>query len=156
MQQFTVPQFIDVEDKVIGPLSVRQFIIMLVDFGLVFAAYKLFDFSLFLFSSIIIVVVGFTFAFIKINGASFHYFLLTLLQTFKRKNLRVWNKVSDYEAIDLVPIYKEEELARPEVSGSRLSRLALVADTKGYYSGEEDLSSTISISREKNIDDLLS
>jgi hypothetical protein len=155
MQQFTVPQFIDVEDKVIGPLSVRQFIIMLADFGLVFAAYKLFDFSLFLFSSIIIVVVGFTFAFIKINGAPFHYFLLNLLQTFKRKNLRVWNKVDLKEEIDIIPIYKDEGPLRPEVTGSRLSRLALVADTKGYYSGEEDQSSTISINREKNIDDLL-
>lgn len=156
MQQFTVPQFIDVEDKIIGPLSVRQFIIMLVDFGLVFLAYKVFDFSLFLFSSIIIVLVGFTFAFIKINGAPFHYFLLNLLQTLKRKNLRVWNKLNDIEEIDLVPVYKEDELVRPEVSPSRLSRLALVADTKGYYSGEEDAESNISISRDKNIDDLLS
>jgi hypothetical protein len=155
MQQFTVPQFIDVEDKVIGPLSVRQFIIMLVDFGLVFGAYKVFDFSLFLFSSIIIVMVGFTFAFIKINGAPFHYFLLNLLQTFKRKNLRVWNKLDIKEEIDLIPVYKEDELVRPEVSGSRLSRLALVADTKGYYSGEEDVNANISIKREKNIDDLL-
>ncbi len=30
MQQFVVPQFIDVEDKILGPLTVRQFLIMLV------------------------------------------------------------------------------------------------------------------------------
>lgn len=100
-------------------------------------------------------MVGFTFAFIKINGAPFHYFLLNLLQTFKRKNLRVWNKLDDAEITDLVPVYKEDELVRPEVSSSRLSRLALVADTKGYYSGEDDSNANISITREKNINDLL-
>ncbi|KKS92044.1 MAG: hypothetical protein UV69_C0039G0006, partial [Parcubacteria group bacterium GW2011_GWE2_43_12] len=30
MQQFVVPQFIDVEDKIIGPITVRQFIIIMV------------------------------------------------------------------------------------------------------------------------------
>lgn len=155
MQQFTVPQFIDVEDKIIGPLSVRQFIIMLVDFGLVFAAYKLFDFSLFLFSSIIIVVVGFVFAFIKINGAPFHYFLLNLLQTLKRNRLRVWNKVVDNIEIlpDIVPVFQEAKDERPEVSSSHLSRLALVVDTRGYYSGEEDENAVIT--RDKTIADLV-
>ncbi len=155
MQQFTVPQFIDVEDKVIGPLSVRQFIIMLADFGLVFATYKLFDFSLFLFSSIIIVMVGFTFAFIKINGAPFHYFLLNLLQTAKRKHLRVWNRVVEpSELIDIVPVFKAKpEPQRPSVTSSHLSRLSLIVDTRGYYSGEEDESANIT--REKNIEDLL-
>jgi hypothetical protein len=30
MQQFVVPQFIDVEDKIIGPISVRQFLTLMV------------------------------------------------------------------------------------------------------------------------------
>ena len=29
MQQFTVPQFIDVEPKIIGPITTRQFLIFL-------------------------------------------------------------------------------------------------------------------------------
>ena len=42
MQMFTVPQFIDVEDKIIGPITTRQFIICLVGLGLlVLAAYLL-------------------------------------------------------------------------------------------------------------------
>jgi hypothetical protein len=156
MQQFTVPQFIDVEDKVIGPLSVRQFVIVLVDLGLVFACYKLFDFSLFLFSSIIIVMVGFTFAFIKINGAPFHYFLLNLFQTLKRKHLRVWNKAIELDQVDIMPVYKEAKAKpeRPIVSSSRLSRLSLIVDTRGYYSGEEDESSLIT--RDETFEDLAS
>lgn len=155
MQQFTVPQFIDVEDKVIGPLSVRQFIIMLLDFGLVFLAYKTFDFSLFLFSSIIIVVVGFVFAFIKINGASFHYFLLNIFQTLKRRPLRVWNRVVEpSEMEEIMPVFKaKEDVMRPAVSSSHLSRLSLVVDTQGYYSGEEDEGSLIT--RDKDLSQLI-
>ena len=48
MQQFVVPQFIDVEDKVIGPVTVRQFLILLVGGGVLFIAYRLSDFTLFL------------------------------------------------------------------------------------------------------------
>ena len=48
MQQFTVPQFIDVEDKVIGPITVRQFIIMLAGFLAIAICYKLLDFAAFI------------------------------------------------------------------------------------------------------------
>ena len=47
-QRFIVPQFIDAEDKILGPITVRQFIIMIVGGLLIFAAYKLADFGLFL------------------------------------------------------------------------------------------------------------
>ncbi len=45
MRQFTVPQFIDVEDKIIGPLTVRQFLIMLTGFAVIGVSYKFADFS---------------------------------------------------------------------------------------------------------------
>ncbi len=49
MAQYVVPQFITVEDKILGPITVRQFLILLVDTGLMFIFYKIFDFSLFLY-----------------------------------------------------------------------------------------------------------
>ena len=156
MQQFTVPQFIDVEDKIIGPLAVRQFIILLIGGGLIFIAYKFFDFSLFLFSSIIIAVTSFVFAFIKINGAPFHYFLLNLLQTMRRTRVRVWNKL-DNEPLDVGAEEKMSVAPGPvapeKISASRLNQLSLVVDTLGYYSGEgEERPLTI---KENTIEDLL-
>ncbi len=38
--QFPVPQFTEVEDKIIGPLTVKQFGILLVTGGVIFAAYS--------------------------------------------------------------------------------------------------------------------
>ena len=48
MNQFVVPQFIDVEDKIIGPITTRQFIIMLAAILMDFVAFKLLTFIFFL------------------------------------------------------------------------------------------------------------
>ena len=81
MQQFVVPQFIDVEDKVIGPITVRQFIILLAGGGLIVIAYKLSDFALFLLQFVIFSFLTVAVAFIKINGRPIHYFLLNVISS---------------------------------------------------------------------------
>jgi len=148
MQQFTVPQFIDVEDKIIGPVTTRQFIIMLSGFIFIGISYKIFDFSAFLTVSIIIFIISGTFAFAKINGRPFHFFVLNFIQTLKRANLRVWNHVigktdADYkwpeDKTTVMPAKTGEAylLPRKHYTTSRLSELALIVDTRGMYKGEE-------------------
>ena len=65
MQQFTVPQFIDVEDKIIGPITVRQFIIMLSGFIIVAVFYKIFDFSAFIVFGFLILIIAGIFSFVR-------------------------------------------------------------------------------------------
>jgi len=141
MQQFVVPQFIDVEDKIIGPITVRQFIIILVGGGLCFIAYKLSDFALFLFQFVIIMAVTFVFAFIRINGRPIHYLLLNFFQTTKKPKLRIWQKkFMDSELRALSKIKKIElplEIkTKNKVRASRLAELSLIVDTGGVYQGE--------------------
>jgi hypothetical protein len=142
MQQFTVPQFIDVEDKIIGPITTRQFVIMLAGFTLIGISYKLFDFSLFLTVGILIFAIFGIFAFLKINGMPFHFFVLNFVQTLRKPGLRVWNNA--LQRIDIGPKEKEAKVM-PEISraparaysGSRLAELSLIVDTRGAYKGEE-------------------
>ena len=143
MQQFVVPQFIDVEDKVIGPITVRQFIIMLAGGGLTFIAYKLSDFVLFLIQLVFILLVTFIIAFVKINGRPIHYFLLNIFQTFKRPRVRVWQKF--YSKSELRQYTKEKIAVLPplirtrnKVRASRLAELSLIVDTGGVYQGEKE------------------
>ena len=91
-QQYVVPQFIDVEDKILGPLTVRQFVIMLAVGLLLTLFYKLLSFGIFLIIGIPLFAIGVTIAFVKVNGQAFHFFLLNLSQTMSRPPLRVWNK----------------------------------------------------------------
>lgn len=143
MQQFVVPQFIDVEDKVIGPITVRQFIIMLVGGGFIFIAYKLADFTLFLVQFVFIAAITFIVAFIKINGRPIHYFLLNVIQTSKRPKVRVWQKIllnselKNYlnkKVTTLPPVIKTKNRVR----ASRLAEMALIVDTGGIYQGEKE------------------
>ena len=143
MQQFVVPQFIDVEDKVIGPITVRQFIVILIGGGLSFVAYKLSDFALFLFEFVVILGIAFTIAFIRINGRPIHYFLLNVLQTSKRPKRRVWQKkftnaeLKSYMKVDK-PKLTPKIVPKNKVRASRLAELSLIVDTGGVYQGEKE------------------
>ena len=143
MQQFVVPQFIDVEDKIIGSVTVRQFIIVLVGSGFIFVAYKLSDFALFIIEFVFISLITFTVAFIKINGRPVHYFLLNVLQTSRRPKLRVWQKI--FTTVDLKRYTKKkvsplppEIMTKNRVRASRLAEMALIVDTGGVYQGEKE------------------
>ncbi len=140
MQQFTVPQFIDVEDKIIGPITTRQFLIILVAAIFVGIFYKVFDFSLFVFSSVIVALITFIIAFIKINGRPFHYFALNLIQTVKKPSLRVWNKTyfTDSSIEDDDPEKNEIMPAKNiNLKSSRLDQMSLIVDTYGQYGGDD-------------------
>ncbi len=141
MQQFTVPQFIDVEDKIIGPITARQFIIMLSGFMVMVILYRVLDFSAFLFFSLLIFAVTGVFAFFKVNGMAFHFFVLNLLQTYSKPFLRVWN--NDYQkissSVEPKAINREEfeDVEVKRIGSSHLAKLALIVDTQGSYKGKD-------------------
>lgn len=139
MQQFTVPQFIDVESKIIGPLTTRQFVIILAAAIIIAIGYKLLDFSAFIVYGIFILLITTLFAFVKINGRPFHLFLLNAIQTWRRPRLRIWNhRLIALEQEASPEIIREAPAApiKKEFKKSRLAELALIVDTKGKYKGE--------------------
>lgn len=139
MQQFTVPQFIDVEPKIIGPITARQFIILLVAAFFMFIAYKLLDFTAFIIVSVLIFGVFGTIAFLKINGRPFHFFILNFVQTMKRPGLRVWNhKNSNIENKEEKEFKYENIITREKyLDQAKLAKVSLMVDTKGKYKGED-------------------
>jgi len=137
--RFVVPQFIDIEPKIMGQVSLRQFLVLLVTAGLIFICYKLADFTLFAIEAIVLFALGGIIAFFKVNGQPVHYFLLNFLQSAKRPKLRVWYK-EGIEAKEVILSEKvkekEEEIARPPLSSKRLSEISLIVDTGGAYREE--------------------
>lgn len=136
MQQFTVPQFIDVESKIIGPITTRQFLIFLGTGIFIVLFYKIFDFTLFLTISIPLALLSILFAFFKINGRPFHYFVINLIQTWRRPSLRVWNnKINPLEVEVQNIIFPEKAQTKEFYHHSRLAELSLIVDTAGEYRG---------------------
>jgi len=70
--QFSVPQFVEVEDKIIGPLTLKQFFILLGGAFIVFALYKLIsNFLLFILAALPFGGLAVVAAFGKFNGQPF-------------------------------------------------------------------------------------
>jgi len=142
MEQYVVPQFIDVEDKIFGPITTRQFIILLTGGLLLFVAFKLADTTLFIFFLAIIGSLTLTLAFVKINGQAFHYFVLNIIQTLRRPSMRIWNKVFTkaelQEALESGKFEVVEAVAEvPRLSYNRIRDLSLIVNTGGYYKPED-------------------
>jgi len=141
MQQFVVPQFIDVEDKIFGPITVRQFLILLAAGLLIFISYKLADFTLFVILTILFGGTAMIFGFVRINGQNFHYVILNIIQTLRHPALRIWRK--DYSKKELnylrnlepdeIIIKEAIKVARPE----HIRDLALIVNTGGFYKPED-------------------
>lgn len=140
MNQFTVPQFIDVEDKIFGPVTTRQFIILLVAGLSLFVAYKLADTTLFIFLLALIGGFALILAFVKINGQAFHYFILNIFQTMRRPSRRIWQK--NYSKLELkefmkpAAVHTENIKEVKKLSYNRIRDLSLLVNTGGYYKPE--------------------
>lgn len=141
--KFIVPQFIDKEDQILGPITVRQFLIMLGAAFFTFIAFKILAFWYFVFATILIVALAAVFGFVKVNGQAFHIFFVNFLQTFTRPALRVWDKnlldieLRAWSKVEVAaPMQVTARKERPE--SSRLRDLSLVVNTGGVYKPDED------------------
>lgn len=140
--QFVVPQFLDVEPRIIGPITARQFLIMLGVTLLEFIIYRLLLSPLAMVAvGIPVLATGIIFAFAKVNGQPFHFIALNMVQTLRRPSRRVWDKtLSDAD----LRIYLKKEVPeavvprvqKPPLRASRLAELTLIVDTGGVYAGE--------------------
>lgn len=137
--QYVVPQFIEVESKIIGPISVRQFVILLVTAGIIWLEWTLLTFWLAAVIGVLSLALGVIFAFAKINGQPFHIFALSLLQTMKSPRLKLWKKELKLKIVNKKPkkvTNKTNYTPKPPMSQSRLTELALMVDTGGIYQSQ--------------------
>lgn len=143
--QFVVPQFLDVEAKIIGPITARQFMIMLGTLLVEFVIYRVFlNLGAILLLGIPTLAIGIVFSFVKVNGLPFHFITLNMLQTVRRPALRVWDKTLN-DADLRVYLKKDEKPAPPPpprkapIERSRLNELTLVVNTGGVYASDEEV-----------------
>ena len=143
--QFVVPQFLDVESKIIGPITARQFLIMLGVLLVEFIIYRVFlNLFIVLALGVPVLAVGLMFSFAKVNGQPFHFIVLNFIQTFRKPHLRIWDKtLSDADV--RVFLQKVDEDVLPQrvrkapLERSRLNELTLVVNTGGVYQSDEDV-----------------
>lgn len=90
--RFEVPQFVDVEDKIIGPLTWKQFIYVAGGGGTLFLLYATLPFFLFLIFGIPFALLAFGLAFYRINNRPLAVLLEAIVTYFGKSRLYIWKR----------------------------------------------------------------
>jgi hypothetical protein len=90
--QFIVPQFIDLEDKLIGPLTLKQFLYLLAGGGVIFILWSFFTLGLFIILAIPIGIFSILLAFYKVNGRPFISLVKAGIVYFTKPRLYLWRR----------------------------------------------------------------
>jgi hypothetical protein len=90
--KFNVPQFIEEEAKIIGPFTLKQFIYIGSAGVIIFILFYTLPFSLFLPAAIVLGLIAFGLAFLKINGKSLPETIVNLLKFLFSVRIFLWQK----------------------------------------------------------------
>ena len=90
--RYQVPQFIEIEDKIIGPLTLKQFVYLAGGAGMVFIIYTYVYSYVALLLIAIVAPLSLALAFYKINNKPFIDFLEAAFLYYTKQNLYIWKK----------------------------------------------------------------
>jgi hypothetical protein len=121
MQQFQVPQFIDVEDKLFWSLTFKQFMYLAGGAGLCFILYVYIPFLVLSIIPIAAVAgISISLAFVKVNGRPFSSTLEAFIKYLMTKKLYVWKKEEKKRSANM----GQNEIQTATTSGVRVPKLS--------------------------------
>lgn len=130
--QFQVPQFIEVEDKIFGPLTFKQFVYIFGGLGACYILYRILP--LLIAAPLIAVIAGLSagLAFFQFNGRPFIVALENAFFFFIRGKLYLWDNTRKTKRAPQAQeaAQKNSEVYVPRLSESRLHELAWSLDIK--------------------------
>lgn len=136
--RFQVPQFVDIEDKIIGPFTLKQFLMYVVAAMLLVPVYIYSDLSLFITIALPILGIAAVFAHLKIYGRSFSQVTFSAISYATKGQLYVWRRL---KAPILKIVDEEWDGARASVAATResssLSSIAQSLETTGNVSKQD-------------------
>lgn len=134
--RYQVPQFIEFDSKIIGPLTFKQFIYILGGIGGTYIIYKIFGFFPGIILMLILWALAGSLAFVKINNKNFVDVLAAGFSYMTKSKLYIWKKIDK-------PVTAEQKaedtsiadsFLAPSLSQSRLKDLAWSLDVnKNVY-----------------------
>lgn len=131
--RFQVPQFIDIEDKIFGPLTIKQFIYIAGGAGLSFILFRFLPLILVIPLIIIVLGLSLALAFYQVNNKPLIYIIQSAVGYFFSDKLYLWKKK------DKAPEKAKESAAKgadipqtyvPKLSQSKLHDLTWSLDIK--------------------------
>ena len=128
--RYQVPQFIEIEDKIFGPFTFKQFIYIAGGVGLAFIFYRFLPFILAIPFMLAAVAFGFALAMYKVNNKPFIEVLEAGVKYFLGSKLYLWKKtVKKPEAnTQQSGLGESANIAVPKLSESKLKDLSWSLD----------------------------
>jgi hypothetical protein len=128
--RFEVPQFIEVEAKIVGPLTWRQFVYVAGGAGLLVILYLSAPFSIFVMLGVPVGIFAGSLAFHRVNNRPFSSFLEAVFNYALRSKLYLWKR----SEMQSVITHRETPLSTLEYTNKRtlssLSHSLDIHDTK--------------------------
>jgi len=140
-KRYLVPQYIEMADKIVGPLTLAQFLYVLAGGILCYFFWTFFDKIL---AWPLSIIVGFFFlamAFLKINDQPLPKMLVAGILYFLKPKERVWQKIKEIPEIEIADRHLAEKSKTQDQKSKRknkeeiksqLAQLARLVDTSGW------------------------
>lgn len=129
--QFQVPQFVEVEDKIVGPLTLRQFLYVAGAVGISLMLFFVVKLWLWFVFSIFIIAGAVALAIVKINGQPLIRVATSALWFYWRPQTYVWQREKKKTEKEAPMAEKEEKLSLENV----ISGLALKKSWQNLQTG---------------------
>ncbi len=149
--QFPVPQFTDVEDRIIGPLTIRQFVILLVSTGVVLLCWSLSkDYYVTGAAGLLVGAPGLAIAFGQFNGRPMYASLFVFLNHYTKPKFFTFQKQATSHQVLAVKDLEhkqtaEEKTAETTDTRSRLKKIQFQLEQRERQ--EEELLSSKQINK---------
>ena len=131
--RFTLPQFIEHEPKIVGPLTFRQFVFIGMAGGICFILYFTVPFFIFLIACLILGGGAIALAFLKIGGRSLPAILGNFLKFSLSPKIFIWRKIEAPIKVfkkEKVKKETEEELPLKIAERSQLKKIRTQIETQ--------------------------
>lgn len=114
--QFQVPQYYEVKERIVGPLTLQQFFYIAAACGLSFLLFFIFQFWLWFIASVILIGGASALALIEINGQSLTKILISAFFYYWRPRIYFWQREAEKEEIILPEEAKQIEEIKKDLS----------------------------------------
>ncbi|MEK7194098.1 MAG: PrgI family protein [Patescibacteria group bacterium] len=130
--RFQVPQYIEVEDKIFGPLTFKQFVYIGGALGISAVLFSLLPKIIAIPLSIPVIMLGAALAFFKVNDRPFALLVEDFIKFHIGSKLYIWKKGTNEKKEEAVATGTGslQQLTVPKLSGSKLKDLTFELDVK--------------------------
>lgn len=109
--QFNVPQFIDIEDRIVGPLTAKQLGWLALGGFILLIIWNFLDFTAFILAAIFIVTLSVGLAFFKPQGMSLFSFLASSIFFMTKPKVYIWKRSPKKNKLEKRPQKKPVAMA---------------------------------------------